>query len=122
MPTQQTPQRSIREIVMMPVVYRVAGMDKVKVKSDLKYTDVTNPNLLMDVYSPPNLAKGKKTSGGNFYSRQRGSRSRTKELGLLYFVGQTRRCVGFNRGKFYTSFDRTENLARRCSKRPCGGN
>jgi len=37
-PTPQTPQRSMREIVMMPVVYRVAGMDKVKVKSDLKYT------------------------------------------------------------------------------------
>ena len=57
-PTQQTPQRSMREIVMLPVVYRVAGMDKVKVKSDLKYTDVNNPNLLMDVYSPPNPVKG----------------------------------------------------------------
>src|SRR4051812_22784012 len=59
-PTPQTPQRSMREIVMMPVVYRVAGMDKVKIKSDLKYTDANDPNLLMDVYSPPNLAKGEK--------------------------------------------------------------
>jgi acetyl esterase/lipase len=57
---QPTPQRSMREIVMMPVVYRVAGMDKVKVKSNLKYTDVNDPNLLMDVYSPPNLANGEK--------------------------------------------------------------
>ena len=59
-PTSTPTQRSIREIVMMPVVYRVAGMDKVKVKSELKYTDVDNPNLLMDIYSPPNLAKGEK--------------------------------------------------------------
>ena len=44
-----TPQRSMREIVMMPVVYRVAGMDKVKVKSNLKYSSVNNPNLLMDI-------------------------------------------------------------------------
>ncbi len=45
---KQTPPRSLREIVMMPVVYRVAGMDKVGVKSNLKYTAVDNPNLLMD--------------------------------------------------------------------------
>src|SRR4051812_6406239 len=30
-------ERSMREIVMMPVVYRVPGMDQVKVKSNLKY-------------------------------------------------------------------------------------
>ncbi len=42
-------QRSMREIVMMPVVYRVPGMDKVQVKSDLKYTGVNEPPLLMDV-------------------------------------------------------------------------
>jgi acetyl esterase/lipase len=52
--------RSMRELVMMPVVYRVPGMDKVKVKSDLKYTTINNPFLLMDVYTPPDLAKGEK--------------------------------------------------------------
>jgi acetyl esterase/lipase len=35
-------------------------MDKVKVKSDLKYTTINNPFLLMDVYTPPDLAKGEK--------------------------------------------------------------
>jgi len=52
--------RSMRELVMMPVVYRVPGMDKVKVKSDLKYTNINNPFLLMDVYTQPDLAKGAK--------------------------------------------------------------
>lgn len=48
----------MREIVMTPVVYRVPGMDKVIVKSDLKYTSVNDPNLLVDVDIPPGLAKG----------------------------------------------------------------
>jgi acetyl esterase/lipase len=58
--TQPTPPRSMREMVMMPVVYRIAGMDKVTVKSNLKYTEVNNPDLLMDVYHPPNLAKNER--------------------------------------------------------------
>jgi len=47
----------MREIVMMPVVYSVAGMDQVRVQKDLKYTNNANPNLLMDVYIPPMLPK-----------------------------------------------------------------
>lgn len=46
----QNRRRSMSEIVAMPVVYRVPGMDQVKVQKDLKYTSTTNPNLLMDVY------------------------------------------------------------------------
>jgi len=55
-----TPPRRVktpRELVMPPVVYRLPGMDSVKVYSNLKYSDVLDPNLLMDVYSPPNLPK-----------------------------------------------------------------
>jgi acetyl esterase/lipase len=47
----------MREIVSMPVVYRVPGMDSVRVKSDLKYAGVNNPQLLLDVYVPPGLTK-----------------------------------------------------------------
>src|SRR5438132_10430010 len=43
--------------VMMPVVYKVPGMDKVKVVENLKYTKSDDPNILMDVYLPPDLAK-----------------------------------------------------------------
>jgi acetyl esterase/lipase len=44
--------REMARKVMMPVVYRVPGMDKVKVVSNLKYTSNDDPNVLMDVYLP----------------------------------------------------------------------
>lgn len=56
----QLRQKSMREIVMMPVVYSVVGMDKVKVKTNLKYTDANDANLLMDVYTPPGISKSAK--------------------------------------------------------------
>ncbi|MEJ7701133.1 MAG: alpha/beta hydrolase [Pyrinomonadaceae bacterium] len=87
-PTQQTPQRSMREIVMLPVVYRVAGMDKVKVKSDLKYTDVNNPNLLMDVYSPPNPVKGKKLPAVIFIHGGAGAENTPKDWGVYTSWGR----------------------------------
>ena len=36
--------------VLMPVVYKVLGMDKVKIVQNLKYTRTDDPNILMDVY------------------------------------------------------------------------
>jgi acetyl esterase/lipase len=87
-PTPLTPQRSMREIVMMPVVYRVAGMDKVKIKSDLKYTDVNNPNLLMDVYSPPNLAKGEKRPAVIFIHGGSGAETTPKDWGVYTSWGR----------------------------------
>ena len=55
-----TPRRTKTpaERVMPPVVYRLPGMDTVTVHSNLKYSDVDNPFLLMDVYTPPGLSKG----------------------------------------------------------------
>ncbi len=58
LPTTQHPRRSMREIAMMPVVYSIPGMDEVIVKSDLKYTPVDEPHLLMDVYIPRRHGKG----------------------------------------------------------------
>ena len=49
--------REMARKVMMPVVYKVPGMDKVKVVENLKYTKSDDPNILMDVYLPPDLAK-----------------------------------------------------------------
>ena len=86
--TPQTSQRSMREIVMMPVVYRVAGMDKVKIKSDLKYTDVNNPNLLMDVYSLPNLAKGEKRPAVIFIHGGAGAETTPKDWGVYTSWGK----------------------------------
>jgi acetyl esterase/lipase len=46
--------------VMMPLVLKVPGMEKVKVIQNLKYTKSDDPNVLMDIYIPPNLAEGAK--------------------------------------------------------------
>jgi acetyl esterase/lipase len=55
-----TPPRRAKtpaERVMPPVVYRLPGMDTARVHSNLKYSDVENPYLLMDIYTPPKLSK-----------------------------------------------------------------
>ena len=52
--------REMARKVMMPVVYKVPGMDKVKVVQNLKYNISVDPNILMDVYLPPNLARDEK--------------------------------------------------------------
>ena len=72
----------MREIVTMPVVYRSAGMDKVTVKSNLKYTEVNNPHLLMDVYHPPNLAKNERRPAVLFIHGGAGAETAPKDWGI----------------------------------------
>jgi len=52
--------REMARKVMMPVVYEVPRMDKVKVVKNLKYTRTDDPNVLMDVYLPPDAAQSEK--------------------------------------------------------------
>src|SRR6266581_2634063 len=52
--------REMARKVMMPVVYRVPGMDRVKVVQNLKYTKTDDPNVLMDIYLPPDIAPTQK--------------------------------------------------------------
>ena len=82
-PATQTPRRSMREKVMMPVVYRVPGMDKVKVKSDLKYTNAPDPHLLMDVYIPPALAKDERRPTVLFIHGSVPAGSPAKNMGIF---------------------------------------
>ncbi|HEU5236856.1 MAG TPA: hypothetical protein VFU37_06930, partial [Pyrinomonadaceae bacterium] len=58
---QNNPPPEVREMarkVMMPVVYKVPVMEKVKVVENLKYIKTADPNVLMDVYLPPDLTAG----------------------------------------------------------------
>lgn len=87
-PSAPPKQRSMREIVMMPVVYRVPGMDQVSVKSDLKYTAVNNPLLLMDVYTPPNLAKGERLPAVLFIHGGAGAETKPKDWGVYKSWGR----------------------------------
>jgi len=52
--------RQMARKVMMPVVYKVPGMDKVKVVQNLKYTKGDDPNVLMDIYLPPDIRDEKR--------------------------------------------------------------
>jgi hypothetical protein len=49
--------RAMAKKVMMPVVLKVPGMDRVKVAQNLKYTKSDDPNVLMDIYVPPDLSE-----------------------------------------------------------------
>ena len=87
-PATQPARRSTREIVMMPVVYRVPGMDKVTVKANLKYTTANDPNLFMDVYTPPGLAKGKRRPAVVFIHGGAGSSFKPKDWGIYQSWGR----------------------------------
>jgi acetyl esterase/lipase len=78
----------MREIVNMPVVYRVPGMDKVIVKSDLKYTTANDPNLLMDVYIPQGLAKGERRPAVLFIHGGAASALKPKDWGIYKSWGR----------------------------------
>jgi acetyl esterase/lipase len=52
--------REMARKVMMPVVYQVPRMDKVKVVQNLKYTKSDDPNVLMDIYMPPGTSEREK--------------------------------------------------------------
>jgi acetyl esterase/lipase len=52
--------RAMAKKVMMPVVLKVPGMDRVKVVQNLQYTKSDDPNVLMDIYIPPDLSENEK--------------------------------------------------------------
>jgi acetyl esterase/lipase len=81
-------RRSMREIVMMPVVYRIPGMDKVKIQKDLKYTSANNPNLKMDVYIPPGLAKSERRPAVIFIHGGAGAENTPKDWGFYISWGR----------------------------------
>lgn len=83
-----TPRPSLHDLVMKPVVYSVQGMEKVTVKSNLKYTDADNPNLLMDVYTPPGLAKGERRPAVIFIHGSAGAEARAKDWGVYVSWGR----------------------------------
>jgi acetyl esterase/lipase len=87
-PTNPMPQRSLRDLVMKPIVYRVAGMDEVTVKSNLKYTDVNNPNLLMDVFIPPRLTKRARRPAVVFIHGGAGAENTPKNWGVYTSWGR----------------------------------
>ncbi len=82
------PRPSLHDLVMKPVVYSVPDMEKVTVKSNLKYTDADNPNLLLDVYTPPGLAKGERRPAVVFIHGSAGAEAKAKDWGIYISWGR----------------------------------
>ena len=60
---QNNTPSEIREMarkVMMPIVYNLPGMDKVRVVPNLRYTATADPNIAMDIYRPAELGVSEK--------------------------------------------------------------
>jgi acetyl esterase/lipase len=73
---------------MRPVVYSLPGVAEVAVKTNLKYTDVDDPNLLMDVYTPRGLSEGERRPAVLFVHGGAGSASRPKDWGIFISWGR----------------------------------
>jgi len=84
----RNPRRSMRELVTLPVVYRLPGMEKAIVKSDLKYTQFNDPHLLMDVYIPPRLGKDERRPAVLFIHGSVPAGSPAKNMGVFKSWGR----------------------------------
>jgi acetyl esterase/lipase len=84
----QSVAESLAERVARPVVYRLPDMDKVRVISDLKYSDVDNPYLLMDVYLPPDLKPHERRPVVVFIHGGAGSETKPKDWGMFQSWGR----------------------------------
>lgn len=76
------------ELVMMPVVYKLPGMENAKVFSNLKYSDVDNPHLLMDVYTPPNFSARERRPVVVFVHGGAAPQYRAKDWGVFQSWGR----------------------------------
>jgi len=77
--------RRMAEVVNRPVVYSVPGMDRVTVRKDLVYKTTDDPNMRMDVYSPPAApgAAGGKRPAVIFVHGGAPTRFRPKDWGVF---------------------------------------
>jgi len=78
----------VTERVARPVVYRLPDMDRVRVISNLKYSEVDNPYLLMDVYLPPVLELHERRPVVAFIHGGAGPEHRPKDWGMFQSWGR----------------------------------
>jgi acetyl esterase/lipase len=85
--TQSVANR-LAERVNPAVVYRLPGMDRVRVVSNLKYTEVNNPHLLMDAYIPPDLEPQDRRPVVVFIHGGAGPENKPKDWGIFQSWGR----------------------------------
>lgn len=87
-PTTSRRAKTPAERVMPPVVYRLPEMDAVTVHSNLKYSDVDNPFLLMDVYTPADYSRGATLPIVMFIHGGAGAQYKPKDWGFFQSWGR----------------------------------
>src|SRR5438093_12833755 len=108
--------------VMMPVVLKVPGMDKVKVVENLKYTKSDDPNVLMDIYIPPDLSENEERPAVIFLHGGAKTDYTPKDWGVYNDLGASD-CRGGFRGRDLYPSARISNCVpgysrHRCQRRP----
>jgi acetyl esterase/lipase len=84
----QQPRKSFAELVNMPVVYTVPGMNAVKIKKDIVYKTDAGVDLKMDIYTPPRLTKGEKRPAVFFIHGGTPLENRPKDWGVFASWGK----------------------------------
>lgn len=90
-PSQESEEARIRrmaELVNRPVVYKVPGMDQVRVRKDLAYKETSDANVRMDVYTPPGLAAGERRPAVLFIHGGARTEYRPKDWGVYQSWGR----------------------------------
>ena|SRR5437764_6241558 len=95
--------RAMAKRVMMPVVLKVPGMDKVKVVENLKYTKSDDPNVLMDIYIPPDLSENEERPAVIFLHGGAKTDYTPKDWGVYNDLGASDCRVGIRGRDLYPS-------------------
>ena len=86
---QPAREKTFEEIVNTPLVLKKPGTAQVKVTANLRYhPGASDPNLLMDVYSPPDARPGERRPVLLFIHGGAGSESRPKDWGIYQGWGR----------------------------------
>lgn len=86
--SEQEEQRRFREMVMRPVVYKLAGMEQARVIPDLNYTGTDSPYRKMDVYVPAGVAKNERLPAVVFIHGGASERFTPKDWGIYTSWGR----------------------------------
>jgi acetyl esterase/lipase len=101
---------TVTERVARPVVYRLPDMDRVSVISNLKYSEVDNPYLLMDVYIPPDIKPHERRPVVVFIHGGAGPEHRPKDWGMFQSWGRLVAAAGMVTVMFTHRFSPPPNL------------
>jgi acetyl esterase/lipase len=102
--SNQAVANSLAERVNPAVVYRLPGMEKVRVISNLQYSEVDNPHLRMDVYIPPELKPQERRPVVVLVHGGAGPENKPKDWGIFQSWGRLLAAAGMVAAAFTHRF------------------